>query len=131
MRFMCRRIDYRADQQPATAKKVSDLITVMKPDYTVHLCDVYYARTADEEDAKFTSLWPEGTSASFTLNSKQEMYSGALGYFQSCAERPQNSPHKAATLPCRTMTGSSSRSTPTITPTKFASIRTAISIFVS
>jgi hypothetical protein len=81
--------DYRTDKQPAPAQKVAEQIKNIGPTYSVHLGDVYYAGTASEENEKFISLWPEGSKASFTLNSNHEMYSGALGYFNNVLEDPK------------------------------------------
>lgn len=56
------------------------------PDYVIHLGDVYYAGTEDEEQENFLSLWSEKfkreEGMSFTLNSNHEMYDGANGYFK-------------------------------------------------
>jgi hypothetical protein len=66
-----------------------------KPDYLIHVGDVYYAGTPcstsqygskyfvpNEEIDNFLRYWPEQYhGASFTLNSNHEMYSGANGYF--------------------------------------------------
>lgn len=58
-------------------------IANMKPDFVIHLGDVYYAGIGYEEKHKLLALWPEslGTDRSFTLNSNHEMYDGANGYF--------------------------------------------------
>jgi hypothetical protein len=64
----------------AAATKVAQQVAAGKPDYTVHLGDVYYAGTGQEEDNAMKA-WPQGTRGSFTLNSNHEMYNGALGYF--------------------------------------------------
>jgi Calcineurin-like phosphoesterase len=68
------------------AQDVMAQIMRLKPDYIVHLGDVYYAGTnadfppADEELGNFLNLWPNVPS--FMLNSNHEMYSGAKGYFE-------------------------------------------------
>jgi hypothetical protein len=72
---------YRPDGVTVPAEKVAGCMKASNPAYTVHLGDVYYAGTLDEEPAKFTNLWPAGSQGSFTLNSNHEMYSGAVGYF--------------------------------------------------
>jgi len=70
------------------AREVIDRVNELKPDYLIHLGDVYYAGTQDrlppaEEHDNFLKLWPEQLSPgrSFTLNSNHEMYGGANGYF--------------------------------------------------
>lgn len=65
----------------APAIKIKDLIPTSNPDYTVHLGDVYYAGTKDQETNFLLNLWPAGASGAFTLNSNHEMYSGAKPYF--------------------------------------------------
>lgn len=66
-----------------------------KPDYLIHVGDVYYAGTPsstspygskyfvpNEEIDNFLKSWPaQYDGASFSLNSNHEMYSGANGYF--------------------------------------------------
>ncbi|WP_421549570.1 metallophosphoesterase family protein [Pseudomonas sp. QD4] len=64
----------------SAAQRVAELMLQDKPDYTIHLGDVYYAGTGSEEGADLKN-WPQGTQASFSLNSNHEMYSGAHGYF--------------------------------------------------
>ena len=69
---------------PAT--KVAAQIRKINPDYTIHLGDVYYAGTGEEEGNNMQN-WPQGTSGSFTLNSNHEMYDGGYGYFAELARR--------------------------------------------
>lgn len=54
-----------------------------RPDYTIHLGDVYYVGShyPDIEKEKFLDLWPVGSKGTFTLNSNHEMYAGGRGYF--------------------------------------------------
>ncbi|AUP77388.1 metallophosphoesterase family protein [Flavivirga eckloniae] len=73
------------------AKEVMARISVLKPDYIMHLGDVYYSGTPSkgkhyfslgEEYKNLLDLWPKGyVGKSFTLNSNHEMYSGANGLF--------------------------------------------------
>jgi hypothetical protein len=71
------------------AASVMSAVSALKPDYIVHLGDVYYAGTASEERARLLSLWPRGYSGkSFTLNSNHEMYDGAFGYFRTALTDP-------------------------------------------
>lgn len=64
------------------SKLVGDQVRKLKPDYTIHLGDVYYAGTRRQERMNLSWIWPEGTRGSFTLNSNHEMYSGALNYYK-------------------------------------------------
>ncbi|MES2950534.1 MAG: metallophosphoesterase [Pseudomonadota bacterium] len=68
----------------AAATKVAQQVGKAHPDYTVHLGDVYYAGTGEEEE-NYMTAWPQGTRGSFTLNSNHEMYNGAQGYFKELA----------------------------------------------
>ncbi|MBI4852988.1 MAG: metallophosphoesterase [Acidobacteria bacterium] len=69
-----------------TAKAIINQVLALKPDYIIHLGDVYYAGTAgdflplNEEKNNFLALWPP-IANSFALNSNHEMYSGGKGYF--------------------------------------------------
>ena len=69
------------------AQEIIDRVSVLKPDYLIHLGDVYYAGTElrlppFEEQQNFLNLWPKlPEKHSFTLNSNHEMYGGANGYF--------------------------------------------------
>lgn len=80
-----------------SSKKLMNQLTSMnpKPDYIIHVGDVYYAGTplatspngshyfsAGEEYENLINLWPQKyKEKSFTLNSNHEMYSGANGLF--------------------------------------------------
>lgn len=75
------------------AKRVMKMIQAQKPDYVIHLGDVYYSGTPDvkgtngtiyfnpgEETKNLLDIWPkEFAGRSFTMNSNHEMYSGANG----------------------------------------------------
>jgi hypothetical protein len=51
-------------------------------DLLLHLGDVYYSGTLEEEQARFLDVWPKAAGRlSRTLNSNHEMYSGGYGYF--------------------------------------------------
>lgn len=91
------------DDTPCPAKRVMTQISAInpKPDYLVHLGDVYYAGTGDlrfppfEEQLNFIDLWPDqGTGRSFTLNSNHEMYGGGIGYFRHALNSPMFSAQK-------------------------------------
>lgn len=73
--------DWRRADNPAPATKVAKAIAALRPDYTIHLGDVYYSGTSDEEQHLLVDSWPRGTAGAFTLNSNHEMYSGAKPYF--------------------------------------------------
>lgn len=77
------------------SKDVMQQLLLSRPDYIIHVGDVYYSGTPaenstngkhyfgpGEEQANLVDAWP-GTynGKSFTLNSNHEMYSGANGYF--------------------------------------------------
>ncbi|MHA6287232.1 metallophosphoesterase family protein [Maricaulis sp. CAU 1757] len=81
---------------PAT--DVLAAIEQQKPDYIIHLGDVYYAGTEtapppEEESKHFLSMWPDmPPGRSFTLNSNHEMYGGANGYFNVALGRTASEP---------------------------------------
>lgn len=81
---------------PATS--VLETAMKLKPDYLIHLGDVYYAGTQDapppgEEHRNFLSMWPPmPPQRSFTLNSNHEMYGGANGYFNVSLGRGSATP---------------------------------------
>lgn len=66
-----------------SAYRVADKIRRLKPDYTIHLGDVYYSGTGQEFDDYFLpeAAWPGGAKGSFALNGNHEMYSGGRAYF--------------------------------------------------
>ena len=64
---------------------VANAMQAAKPDYSVHLGDVYYAGTLSEENIDMRG-WPHGRLGGFTLNSNHEMYSGAIGYYSELAK---------------------------------------------
>ena len=89
----------------ATSESIMNSITTtIKPDYIVHVGDVYYAGTplssgpngshyfgAGEEQENLLDSWPSSYAGrSFTLNSNHEMYSGANGYFNEALNAPDN-----------------------------------------
>lgn len=81
--------DWRtAAANPAPSTDVRHKMAFLQPDITIHLGDVYYAGTSDQEQHLLTRLWPPGILASFALNSNHEMYSGAKPYFEAIAKPP-------------------------------------------
>jgi hypothetical protein len=76
----------------SSSLRIAAAINSVKADHTIHLGDVYYSGTADEELERFVGLWPPGgdpTFKSFSLNSNHEMYSGGAGYFSVVLTDPQ------------------------------------------
>ncbi|MGI0119276.1 metallophosphoesterase family protein [Zooshikella sp. RANM57] len=74
------------DKSPSAL--VGKQMAKLNPDYTIHLGDVYYAGTQEQEINNLVELWPMGSKGAFTLNSNHEMYSGAIPYFeQALAKR--------------------------------------------
>jgi len=71
--------DWGADNDPAI--HVRDQIAALKPDYVIHLGDIYYAGQ-DNEAESFLGHWPFPSHASFALNGNHEMYSGGRAYFE-------------------------------------------------
>ncbi|MGB8493962.1 MAG: metallophosphoesterase [Candidatus Acidiferrum sp.] len=78
--------NFGASDSPST--KISKFIPSLSPDQTIHLGDVYYAGTSEEESSKLMNFWPRGKLASFTLNSNHEMYSGGGPYFNEAVGGP-------------------------------------------
>jgi calcineurin-like phosphoesterase family protein len=71
----------------AIARRIAALAP--QPSYTVHLGDVYYSGTPDEELQRFVTPWPSGVDGAFAINSNHEMYSGGKGYFSRALESPK------------------------------------------
>jgi Calcineurin-like phosphoesterase len=80
--------DWRTYSNPAPSTDVRKHMALLIPDITIHLGDVYYAGTSDQEQHLLVELWPPGPSGSFALNSNHEMYSGAKPYFQAIGNPP-------------------------------------------
>lgn len=75
------------------AELVIDGVLDMQPDYIIHLGDVYYAGTPDEERNNFLKLL-EILPASYhnkvyTMNSNHEMYDGANGLLGTTLQDPK------------------------------------------
>jgi hypothetical protein len=64
----------------ASSRNIGRAISALRPTHTIHLGDVYYAGTEDEE-RQFIRDWPAGSAGTFALNSNHEMYSGGSAYF--------------------------------------------------
>jgi hypothetical protein len=81
--------EYADGNLPASPSQlISQQITGMKPDISIHLGDVYYAGEKDEEESHLLSCWPKASLGNFTLNSNHEMYDGANGYFDTALASP-------------------------------------------
>ncbi len=80
--------DWRTASNPAPSADVARHMDFLQPELTIHLGDVYYAGTSDQEQHQFVNLWPKGSIGSLALNSNHEMYSGAKPYFKAIAAAP-------------------------------------------
>jgi hypothetical protein len=80
--------DWRTSSNPAPSTDVASHLAFLQPDITIHLGDVYYAGTSDQEQHQLINLWPKGAIGALALNSNHEMYSGANPYFQAIAGAP-------------------------------------------
>jgi Calcineurin-like phosphoesterase len=69
-----------------TGQKISEA----KPDFTIHLGDVYYVGDKDEIEQNYLGMpkkgydgvtWPKGAKGSFALNGNHEMYANGGPYF--------------------------------------------------
>jgi hypothetical protein len=70
------------------AGDVADKVKALKPDYVIHLGDVYYSGTASEIQTNLLDGWPGAAGRSFTLNANHEMYNGGHGYFETALTDP-------------------------------------------
>jgi Calcineurin-like phosphoesterase len=80
--------DWGTAANPAPSTKIKAQLVALKPDISIHLGDVYYAGTSDEELHNLTNDWPAAPLGSYALNSNHEMYSGAKPYFDAITEVP-------------------------------------------
>ncbi len=80
--------DWRQGANLAPSTNVARQIAALMPDYTIHLGDVYYAGTTDQERYQLINLWPVGPNGAFALNSNHEMYPGAKPYFGAISAPP-------------------------------------------
>ena len=80
--------DWGTNNDPSNA--IAGFINTAKPDYTVHLGDVYYAGEAAEEADALIKTWPRGRRGTFALNSNHEMYSGGAAYFDAAKKFSNN-----------------------------------------
>ena len=80
--------DWRTAANPAPATDVRIHLAFLQPNLTIHLGDVYYAGTADQESHLLVNLWPSGPLGALALNSNHEMYPGGDAYFQQALGSP-------------------------------------------
>lgn len=82
--------NWRTDVNPAPSTRVLNQVSALQPQpqLTIHLGDVYYAGSNDQEQHNFINIWPNGSIGSLALNSNHEMYSGAIPYFRASAGSP-------------------------------------------
>jgi hypothetical protein len=73
--------NWRTQANPAPSTDILSHMKLLETDLTIHLGDVYYAGTGDQEEHLLIELWPRGSLGALTLNSNHEMYSGAKPYF--------------------------------------------------
>jgi hypothetical protein len=78
------------------AYDIANLITETKPDFTIHLGDVYYVGDEPEIEEKCFGkstdgydgvTWPKGRRGSFALNGNHEMYANGGPYFNVLLRR--------------------------------------------
>lgn len=67
---------------------IMNQIKAMAPDMSIHLGDVYYAGTSDEEQDRLVDVWNPSPKGNFTLNSNHEMYDGANGLIKTALGSP-------------------------------------------
>lgn len=80
--------DWRTAANPAPSTNVRTRMEILQPNLSIHLGDVYYAGTGNQEQDLLTKRWPTGSDWSFALNSNHEMYSGAGAYFKAINNSP-------------------------------------------
>jgi len=90
--------DWRSPANPAPSTDVARHLANLQPDITIHLGDVYYAGTNDQEQHLLVDIWPVGPEGSFTLNSNHEMYSGGTPYFDVALANPKFAPQKGSSF---------------------------------
>jgi len=72
------------------SERIAEGMLDFKPDYTIHLGDVYYVGACQEVEENCLGktefgyqgiCWPKGKVGSFTMNGNHEMYANGDGYF--------------------------------------------------
>jgi Calcineurin-like phosphoesterase len=78
------------------AQLVAECVAKQKPDFTIHLGDVYFVGDSTEirenflgeKTSPYTPVkWPMGTKGSFALSGNHEMYARGGGYFRTVLPR--------------------------------------------
>ena len=80
--------NWRTAANPAPGTDVGNHMEILQPHLTIHLGDVYYAGTSDQEQHLLVNIWPKGSTGSLALSSNHEMYSGAKPYFAAISNIP-------------------------------------------
>ena len=79
------------------AQLVIEGVLSQNPDYIIHLGDVYYAGTAEEERKNLLDLLPESYAGKvYTMNSNHEMYDGANGLLKTSLGDPKFAQQKGS-----------------------------------
>lgn len=78
--------DWGAESTWTPTKDIASLIHDRKPEFTIHLGDVYYVGTRSAEENQLVNFWPRGSKGTFALNSNHEMYAGGIGLFNVAYE---------------------------------------------
>jgi len=78
---------YWRNRPLSPAENVANAMLAKDADISIHLGDVYYAGTSEQETNNLIDIWPDGKLASFTLNSNHEMYDGAFSYFEALKQK--------------------------------------------
>ena len=82
--------NFGTEDDPSGSTLIGRYISqTLKPEITIHLGDVYYAGTEDNERSKLVDIFPWGSVSSYTLNSNHEMYPGAKAYFDVALADPR------------------------------------------
>lgn len=90
---------YTDGSLPASPSQlIAQQINALKPDISIHLGDVYYGGTEDEEQSNLVNCTRSVPFGNFTLNSNHEMYDGANGYFTTALEAPVFAKQKGASF---------------------------------
>lgn len=84
--------------KPSPSADVMTQLSKQNPDILIHLGDVYYKGSADEEQANLLNQWKPASVANFALNSNHEMYSGGYGLFNPTLCNPIFSAQKNSTF---------------------------------
>lgn len=80
--------NWRNPGNPSPSTDVMRHMDFLQTDLTIHLGDVYYAGTSEQEEHLLVDLWRAGSKGAFTLNSNHEMCSGGTPYFNVALAAP-------------------------------------------